>query len=100
MKTTEVDTLERFQASLEDEFASRFPRSKAAFGARRGHLLVILAEITRMGKRIEDVSAASAISRSDFYRVMTEMGRAVDLNVEDPVIREKIHDAWIEIRLA
>ena len=60
----------------------------------------IIAEITRIVKRIEDVSAASAISRADFYRVMTEMGRAVDLNVEDPVIREKIHDAWMEIRLA
>ena len=59
----------------------------------------ILAEVTRMVKRIEDVSAASAISRADFYRVMTEMGRAVDLAVEDPVIRERIHDAWMEIRL-
>ena len=60
----------------------------------------ILAEITRMVKRIEDVKAGSAISRADFYRVMTEMGRAVDLAVEDPDVREKIHDAWMEIRLA
>lgn len=60
----------------------------------------ILAEITRMVKRIEDVKAGSAISRGDFYRVMTEMGRAVDMAVEDAVIREKIHDAWMEIRLS
>ena len=60
----------------------------------------ILAEITRMVKRIEDVKAGSAISRADFYRVMTLMGRAVDLAVEDPATREKIHDAWMEIRLA
>lgn len=60
----------------------------------------ILAEITRMVKRIEDVKAGSAISRADFYRVMTEMGRAVDLAVEDPDTRERIHDAWMEIRLA
>ncbi len=59
----------------------------------------LLAEITRMVKRIEDVKAGSAISRADFYRVMTEMGRAVDLAVEDPDVREKIHDAWMEIRL-
>jgi glutamate-1-semialdehyde 2,1-aminomutase len=39
VKATEVDTLERFQASLEGEFARRFPRSRAAFEARRGHLL-------------------------------------------------------------
>lgn len=60
----------------------------------------ILAEITRMVKRIEDVKAGSAISRADFYRVMTEMGRAVDLAVEDADMREKIHDAWMEIRLS
>ena len=60
----------------------------------------IVAEITRIAKRIEDVKAANAISRGDFYRVMTEMGRAVDLAVEDPAVRERIHDAWMEIRLA
>ena len=60
----------------------------------------ILAEITRIVKRIEDVSAASAISRADFYRVMTEMGRVVDLVVEEPAMRERIHDGWMEIRLA
>ena len=60
----------------------------------------ILAETTRIVKRIEDVSAASAISRADFYRIMTEMGRVVHLAVEDPAVREKIHDGWMEIRLA
>ena len=59
----------------------------------------LLAEITRMVKRIEDVKAGSAISLADFYRVMTEMGRVVDLAVEDDVLREKIHDGWMEIRL-
>ena len=47
----------------------------------------ILAEITRIVKRIEDVRASSAISRSDFYRVMTEMGRVVDLAVTDGDVR-------------
>ena len=60
----------------------------------------IIAEITRIVKRIEDVNAASAISRADFYRVMTEMGRVVDLVVEDPVLRERIRDGWMEITLA
>lgn len=60
----------------------------------------ILESISRIAKRIEDVKASSAISRADFYRVMTEMGRAVDTIVEDASLREKIHDAWMEIRLA
>ncbi len=53
-----------------------------------------------MVKRIEDVKAGSAISRADFYRVMTEMGRVVDVIVEDADLREKIHDGWMKIRLA
>ncbi len=56
----------------------------------------IIAEITKIVKRIEDVSAASAISRANFYRVMTEMGRVVDLVVEDGDSRENIHDGWME----
>ena len=60
----------------------------------------ILAEITRIVKRIEDVKAANAISRADFYRVMTEMGRVVDRAVLDGDVRKKIHDGWMEIRLA
>ena len=49
---------------------------------------------------MEDVRAASAISRADFYRVMTGMGRVVDLVVTDGEQRERIHDGWMEIRLA
>ena len=60
----------------------------------------IVSEITKIAKRIEDVSAASAISRADFYGVMTEMGRVVDLVVEDGEMRQRIHDGWMEIRLA
>ncbi len=60
----------------------------------------IIAEITRIVKRIEDVRAGSAISRADFYRIMTEMGRVVALAVEDGDMRDKIHDGWMEIRLA
>ena len=57
-------------------------------------------EVTRIAKRMEDVRAASAISRADFYRVMTGMGRVVDLVVTDGEQRERIHDGWMEIRLA
>ena len=60
----------------------------------------VSSEITKIAKRIEDVSAASAISRADFYGVMTEMGRVVDLVVEDGEMRQRIHDGWMEIRLA
>lgn len=60
----------------------------------------ILSEVTKIAKRIEDVRAQNAISRQDFYRVMTEMGRVVDLVVEDPKQRERIHEGWMGIALA
>lgn len=60
----------------------------------------LLAEITRIVKRIEDIRAANAISRYDFFRVMSEMGRIVDLCVEDDATRTRIHDLWGGIRLA
>ncbi len=60
----------------------------------------VLSEITKIVKRIEDIGAQNAISRADFYRVLTEMGRAVDLVVEDEALRKRISEAWLEIRLA
>lgn len=60
----------------------------------------IVSEVTKIAKRIEDVRAQNAISRGDFYRVMTEMGRVVDLVVEDPDQRQRIHEGWMGIALA
>ena len=60
----------------------------------------IVSEITKIAKRIEDVRAQNAISRADFYRVLTEMGRVVDLVVQDEALREEVRDGWMEIRLA
>lgn len=60
----------------------------------------IVSEVTKIAKRIEDVRAQNAISRSDFYRVMTEMGRVVDMVVDDPDKRQRIHEGWMGIQLA
>ncbi len=60
----------------------------------------LLGEISRAAKRIEDVRAQNAISRRDFYRVMTEMGRIVDLVVKDGDQLDRIHHQWGSIKLA
>ncbi len=60
----------------------------------------LLGEISMAAKRIEDVRAQNAISRRDFYRVMTEMGRIVDLVVKDGDMLDKIHHQWGSIKLA
>ena len=72
--------------------------NRATFNA--GNAAALLGEISRAAKRIEDVRAQNAISRRDFYRVMTEMGRIVDLVVKDGDLLDKIHDRWGGIKLA
>lgn len=54
--------------------------------------------ISRMVKRIEDIRAQNAISRPELLRIMQEMGRVVARYVADEETREKIQDAWLQIR--
>lgn len=54
--------------------------------------------ITRIVKRIEDIGAQNAISRPDLMRIMQEMGRVVAHYVQDEDTRQKIQDAWLQIR--
>lgn len=59
----------------------------------------LLSEATKIVERIERIRAADHISRVDFTRMMTEMGRVVDRFVETPEILDKIKDGWLGIRL-
>lgn len=70
----------------------------------------ILAEVTRIATRIEQNRSTNAISRPDFARILTEMGRSVDgvlRGLEPALGEEKVNDAiekirgqWATIRLA
>lgn len=62
--------------------------------------LPLLEGLSRAVKRVRDSENAQAISRGDFLRVMTEMGRVVDLVVDDEDLRQRIRDGWMGIRLA
>lgn len=55
--------------------------------------------ISKMWKRVQDVRSQDAISRKDLMRIITEMGRSVDLRVSDPGERERIRNDWVGIRL-
>lgn len=59
----------------------------------------LLAEVTKIVERIEKVRAANAISRADMNRVLSEMGRVVDLHVEDGATKQRIKEGWLAIRL-
>ncbi|HET9947570.1 MAG TPA: hypothetical protein VFQ22_01465 [Longimicrobiales bacterium] len=68
----------------------------------------LLAEISKAAKRIQDAAASDHITRSDFWRVLTEMARAVDLVaaelLTDALLREeflsRVREAWLDIRLS
>lgn len=59
----------------------------------------IVAEVTRIAKRIEDIRAQNALSIKELQRIMAEMGRSVALRVEDPSTLEAIREDWSSIRL-
>lgn len=56
-------------------------------------------EVSKMVERIERTKAANAVSRGDLLRILSEMGRTVDLYVTDQKIRDQINEGWQEIRL-
>ncbi len=55
--------------------------------------------ISKIVDRIEKANADSHISRRDFYRVLTEMGRVIDLTVSDEDVRQRIHEGWMKLKL-
>jgi len=59
----------------------------------------ILAEVTKIAKRIEDIRAGNAVSRQDLLRILSEMGNVVALHVTDEKTRQRIKDGWSSIRL-
>jgi hypothetical protein len=59
----------------------------------------ILAEVTKIAKRVEDIRAANAVSRPDLLRILSEMANVVALHVPDQAVRERIKDGWSSIRL-
>jgi molecular chaperone DnaK (HSP70) len=59
----------------------------------------VVSEITKIVERIEKLRNANAISRPDLMRVMTEMARVVQANIDDQPTLDKIKNGWLGIRL-
>ena len=85
--------------ALLTDYLERVQKEGATESFEVGTARSLVSEVTQIVKRIEDSRAANAVSRADFYRVITEMGRVVDLRVEDPDVRTQIHDDWLAIAL-
>lgn len=62
-------------------------------------IVTLIENISKIVKRIQDIRADNAVSRSDLFRIMGEMGRVVQLEVDDDQW-EKIKRAWLAIQLA
>lgn len=58
--------------------------------------------LNSINQQIDTISRreeATHISKRDFFRVMGEMARGVDLIVADDTMKQRIKDAWLDIRL-
>jgi hypothetical protein len=68
------------------------------------HAQGLLAEVTKIVKRIEEIRNANAISRPDLLRLMHEMARVVERWVTAPDLTpeqrlERIRDGWLGLRV-
>lgn len=60
----------------------------------------LLSEATKIVERIERMKTANAVDRPNLLRIMTEMARAVEHEVRDPAVCERIRERWMGIALA
>jgi hypothetical protein len=59
----------------------------------------LVSEVTKIVERIEAIRARNAVSRPELHRVIAEMWRVLELNVQDSTLRQQIRDGWLGIRL-
>jgi hypothetical protein len=60
----------------------------------------IIDTISKVVSRIEKVRSDSAISRKDFFRLVSEYARIVEARVGDDQVLEQIKNDWLQVRLA
>lgn len=63
------------------------------------HQAKLVSEVTKIIERHERLQNANHITLTNLNRVMHEMGRVVDACVEDPAVRERIRNGWLNIRI-
>lgn len=57
----------------------------------------ILEAISRMVERIEKARSTNAISEAELNKLMSEMGRVVDLTLTDDDAKQRIRDGWVRL---
>jgi hypothetical protein len=84
------DTIDRLAAAQTNK-----PRQVLDLAAAKD----LLAEVTKMVERIEKIRSQDAISRPELLRVMTHMGRVVEMFVKDPTTLDKIRNNWLQLHI-
>jgi hypothetical protein len=84
------DTIDRLAAAQTNK-----PRQVLDLAAAKD----LLAEVTKMVERIERIRSQDAISRPELLRVMTHMGRVVEMFVKDPTTLDKIRNNWLQLHI-
>lgn len=81
------------------ELEQEKPSGRPPILPSQNKIIMLIDNISKIVKRIQDIRSDHAVSRSDLFRIMTEMGRIVEFEV-DPKQWEKIKSAWVSIKLA
>jgi hypothetical protein len=89
-QTEDIAAARKFIVYMRGGEAPSRPRQVLDLSDAMRHLDII----TKMVERIEKIRAANAISRVDFFRLMNQMGNAVQKHVDDPEKLRKIGDEW------
>lgn len=69
-------------------------------GDQADRILKTLDLVSKVTDRMLKAQNANHIKRTDFMRVLSEMGRVVDSHVHDDDVKERIQRDWLSIRLA
>ncbi|MFP3947996.1 MAG: hypothetical protein ACLFWG_04645 [Longimicrobiales bacterium] len=60
----------------------------------------VITDLSLVVSRIQKAQSDQAISRKDFFRVISEIARAVEMRVQDPDLLKQLRDDILSIRLA
>ena len=90
----------KLDAMRDQEDADPDELAKLVAGVHPDRLLHALDLISKITHRVNQQQNANHISRTNFNRVLTELGRIVAEHVRDEEILQRIRKDWLQVRLS
>jgi len=81
------------------ELEGKEPKGRPPVLPSQQRIIMLLDTISKIVKRIQEIKSDHTITRKDLFRILGEMGRVVESEVE-PEQWKKIKNVWLSIKLA